>query len=779
MTADKFRLKYNYKTVLVYGALFLGMLFLNFTMSGFEPFSLALLAAALVCGANPVAAAGSFILAGGLGFAVSALPFAVIAAQGVFLGAVFMLYRRGGRTMKKEAALYLLAACLLFFWVFGQYVYFSFAKAAIVAACIYILCFVFIGAMRCLLWRAGKRRLACEDLIFCAAAAAAAGIGLYNGIGEYAYEGIALFLILLCAAAQGNGNAALCALVLALPAGICQSAAAAAPALTDCALYVLYAAVAVVFMRIGKLPAALAVFFANVTARYFTDFFNAADLSAAFTGSAFYLTMLVPLIPCALFALLPEFLLRKLRHVLHRYGDKSLTRAGINRSRAVIGEKLFEVSAVFREIENIFADTQTERESETGVRAYMLDGLRKEVCTACERRNECGRDTEEGLARLIAVGCGKGRVNLIDLPASVTAHCGEPSALIFSLNKMLAEYRQSSIEAENRTIGRKLLAGQARAVADMLKKLAVEQCSPLSSRRDAETAVKTALARGGIPCDEALISGDPPEVLLTLSENANGENVCRAASAALGMQFALSKKREISAGKYVFLLRRRPDLDAAFGVASRTKDGETMCGDTHSMIKIDERTFLFALSDGMGSGEYARSVSDSALSLIESFCRAGLTGESMLETVNELLAFRRDELFACVDIATVNLDTGRTDIVKIGSPLGFLLTENGTEILESDSLPLGILEGVRPTSLTRSLGEGDILIFLSDGITSAFGSSADLAEFLSALRTSNPQAIADELLAGALQRTGGAAPDDMTVVAMRLFASAGVSENKN
>ena len=38
---------------------------------------------------------------------------------------------------------------------------------------------------------------------------------------------------------------------------------------------------------------------------------------------------------------------------------------------------------------------------------------------------------------------------------------GNASALIFSLNKMLAEYRQSSIEAENRTLGRKLLAGQA------------------------------------------------------------------------------------------------------------------------------------------------------------------------------------------------------------------------------------------------------------------------------------------------------------------------------
>ncbi len=779
MLADKFKTKYSYKTALVYAGLFLGMLFLNFTMRSFEPFSLALFAAALLCGANPLAAAGAYILAGGLAFLVSPLPFAVIAAQGLFLGAIFFAYRRGGRAMKQEIALYLLAACLLFFWIFGQYLYFSYAKAAIVAACIYILCFVFAGAMRCLLWRAGKRRLACEDLIFCAAAVAAAGIGLYNGIGEYAYEGIALLFILFAAAMYGNGNAALCALVLALPACICQSAAAAAPVLTPCALYALYAAIAVVFLRIGKLPAALAVFLAVVTARYFTDFFSAENIAAPFSGSAFYLTMLVPFIPSFLFAIFPEFLLRKMRNALRRYGEKALTRAGIDRNRAVIGEKLFEVSAVFREIENIFSTGDTAPEAEAGVRAYMLEGLRQEVCSGCTRQKECSREVSEGLEKLIGVGCAKGRVNLIDLPAAVTAHCGEPSALIFSLNKMLADYRRSSVESENRALGRKLLAEEAHAVAEMLKKLAVEQCSPLSGGREAESAVRTALARGGIPCDEALISGDPPEVLLTLSENAPGDAVSRAVSAALGMQFSLSKKRETGGGKYICFLRRKPDLDAAFGTASRTKDGENACGDTHSMIKIDERTFLFALSDGMGSGERARGVSDTALSLIESFCRAGLAGEGMLETVNELLAFRRDEMFACIDIATVDLDTGRTDIVKIGSPLAFLITEGGVEILESDSLPLGILEGVHPTVLTRNLCEGDILVFLSDGITAAFGSSADLADFLASLRPSNPQALADELLAGALTRTGGTAPDDMTVVAMRLFSSAAPQNTEN
>ena len=56
--AQKIRFRYNYKAVLTYLALFAGMLLLNFTMKNFEPFSLALFAAALACGFNPLACAG-------------------------------------------------------------------------------------------------------------------------------------------------------------------------------------------------------------------------------------------------------------------------------------------------------------------------------------------------------------------------------------------------------------------------------------------------------------------------------------------------------------------------------------------------------------------------------------------------------------------------------------------------------------------------------------------------------------------------------------------------
>ena len=768
--AQKIRFRYNYKAVLTYLALFAGMLLLNFTMQIFEPFSLALFAAALACGFNPLACAGLYILAGGLSFAAGGIPFAVFAVQGALLGGIFLFYERTRRAMKAELALYLFLAAALFFWLFGAFVYRDYLRAAIVAAVIFIFCFVFIGAMRCILVRAGKMRLSPEDFVFCAAAVAALGVGLYNCAGSYVYESVALLGILLACGLLRNGNAAFCALVLSLPPAICGSVAAAAPQLVVCAEYVLYAALALAFLRAGKLPAVLAVFLADVAVRYLTDFYNAENAAGAFASAAFYLTMLVPLIPCLLFALLPEKLLNKCAARMRRFGERQLTRESINRNRAMVGEKLYEVSAAFREIEATFSALDDDTENDGARRRFILEEMEREVCAGCERRNECGQTArEEGLQKLVDIGCGKGKVNLIDLPSDLASACRNPSALLFSLNKLLAEYRRHAVDEENAAAGRKLLADQAHAVAEMLKHLALSQSAPVGKHLDAERELRGALAAAGIACEEVFIGGESPDIYITAAGNISAAAMRTAAERALGIPLILASKSALAADKYCYLFRKRPALDAAFGVASRTKDGESACGDTHSVIKIDERTFLCALSDGMGSGPHARRISDTSLSLIESFYRAGLSGDAVLSTVNRLLAFGREENFACIDTAAVDLDSGRADIVKIGSPLAFLLTETQTEILESESLPLGILDGVRPTVLSRKLNDGDVLVFLSDGITAAFGSSADIADFLGNMRISNPQAVADDLLAGALERTGGIAPDDMTVLAVRLL----------
>lgn len=764
---EKRTFRYSYRAVLMYFALFVAMVLLNFTMKNFEPFSLPLFAAALICGLNPLPLTGMYILAGGLSFITgSGMPFLLFCLQGILLGGTFFVYNRLQKSMRAEFALLILLASAPAVWVYGAYFYQDYLRSTLVASAIFLLCFLFAGALRCLFFHAGRRKLSAEELVYCAAAVAAIGIGLYNCAGSYAYESIALFALLLACALLRNANAMLCALVLGIAPAVCQSAASLSVQPLFPAAFCAYTALSLLFLRAGKLPASLAVFFADILLRYLTEFSNRGI--DAFTGSAFYLAMLVPFLPCFLFAVLPETLLARLSAQLKKYGEKRLTRASIDKNRAEVGDRLFEISAAFREIESAFAALDGDTRDDNRTQELILQQIRREVCATCEKNTACSQKTDKDLEKLVAIGQSKGKANLIDIPASLTGDCVNPSGLLFSLNRALTELRRSLLEEENAASGRALFAEQAHALADMLKKLAVAQSAPTGVHADSERALVRALARAGIGCDEVMVLGDLPDIYLTVSGNFTQNRICRAATLALGIPLSLVMKRKIAEDKAVYLLHPTPRFDAAFGLASRVKQGEQACGDTSSIQRIDERRFLCALADGMGSGTYARRVSDCALTLIESLYRAGMAGETVLSTVNRLLAFNREESFACVDIATIDLDTGRADIVKIGSPLAFLLSQSNVEMLESESLPLGILDGIHPTTLTRTLNDGDVLVFFSDGITAAFGSSADLSDFLCRQPAANPQTLADKLLTEACNRAG-CVQDDMTVLAVRLF----------
>ena len=91
------------------------------------------------------------------------------------------------------------------------------------------------------------------------------------------------------------------------------------------------------------------------------------------------------------------------------------------------------------------------------------------------------------------------------------------------------------------------------------------------------------------------------------------------------------------------------------------------------------------------------------------------------------------------------------------------------KIVEGSSLPLGILEDLRPTVCKTSLSDGDAVVFVSDGVSDAFGSSSDFIDFLSTQKVLNPKTLADNILQKALFLDGGEAKDDMTVFCVRLF----------
>ena len=60
------------------------------------------------------------------------------------------------------------------------------------------------------------------------------------------------------------------------------------------------------------------------------------------------------------------------------------------------------------------------------------------------------------------------------------------------------------------------------------------------------------------------------------------------------------------------------------------------------------------------------------------------------------------------------------------------------------------------------------LLTLTDGVSDAYGSTAEIIDKLKVLPSYNPTAVAESLIAGAMDLSNGALKDDMTVLAVRI-----------
>ena len=735
-----------------------------------EPFAMALLFAAMCARLSPAIACGCYTLSSAVALRADVSLLCLIEATILFSG--FVLKKKIG---KKSAclpfiSLFLALAVFVFFAPFTPYILppvFSFLNDGIVqkiaiAGLIYLLSAAFSVALRALLYRFLKCRLKTEEIAFSLLLFWAAGIALCRAFTPEVYAGVSLFLLLFYADVTKDLSATLAAFVLSVPAAVCG---------VPPEKYFLFGAAVTAFAPVGRLPAVFALILS-----YFL--FGITENVFAASAASLVPWVLCVLLPSLVFLLLPPSLLRRAENKLVFYREKHLSRIAINRNRAAVGEQLFEISSIFREIRSAFTALSSS-DSKAGAKEFMCKCVSDGVCGKCPGYSECYRqnDIKTQIEKLVEIGCIKGRVSLIDISEKLASACRDQSGLLFAVNKQLADYRKFAIEAENAACGRELLSRQAEAIGEILKGLALEQSTPFNVYRESEKALSAAMQKAGIVCSETMLcktfsDDDSPVLSLVSYGKADVKKISAIASDVLKTPMIISERIALSDDKFCCILRKRPAFDAAFGVASERKYGENASGDTHSVIRIDERKFMVALSDGMGSGEYAKKVSETAISLLESFYRAKMPSDLVLSTVNKLLSFSKEETFACVDVAVVDLDSGKADVVKIGSPMGFILSENTLKILEGDSLPLGILEAVRPTAATYYLKSDDVLLFVSDGITSAFSSSGELLDELKKIPCFNPQEIADKLLAEVLRRENGKAQDDMTVVAVRLYKNA-------
>jgi stage II sporulation protein E len=220
-------------------------------------------------------------------------------------------------------------------------------------------------------------------------------------------------------------------------------------------------------------------------------------------------------------------------------------------------------------------------------------------------------------------------------------------------------------------------------------------------------------------------------------------------------------------------LKEAHRYQTATGISKINKSGN-VSGDNYSFIELKDGRFMLALSDGMGTGPKAALESSTTITLLEKFLYAGFDKEVALKAINSLMLLKsNEETYTTVDMTVINQYTGEVEFVKVGAVSTFIKREDEVQVIRTGTLPVGILSNIDVELVNKKLEDGDFVVMVTDGVLDCQKDIVDkerwLADIILNIDTRNPQRLADEILQCCLEASRGVAPDDMTVIAAKLW----------
>ncbi len=508
----------------------------------------------------------------------------------------------------------------------------------------------------------------------------------------------------------------------------------------------------------------------------------AAELLMGFYFKIYYsfgiIQMLPVLISSVAFFILPNSFCNELAVVFNLSRDRLAMKNVVNRNREILHNRLGNLAEVFNDINLIYRNLMKKNMSFEDVKEILQQELVDKICSYCPERSHCHRtyaeSTKKVFDELIKIAFDKGRATLLDIPSHLTSRCKQTTSILSGINALTSQYKKYMTMVQDVDTSKLIMADQLLGVSKILGGLASEVESNVSFDTARESKILDELTYHNIICIDVVVyeRDEWTQVVSVVVRNddAGKKRIVDCVSKICGKKMSVFETFASSRPGYTVVnLQTAPRFDCLFGVSQRTKNGSKVSGDTYSIIKLDANKLLFAICDGMGSGDKAEKASELSISLIENFYRAGFDNDIILSTVNKLLKLHKEEIFSALDICVVDQKNGLCDFIKMATPKSFILNENGCKQIETGALPMGIVDEIKPLVEKECLSAKDVVVLVSDGISDSFVSDDALVDCIKSIKTKNPQEFADELLEMALAGNNGYAVDDMTVVAIKIL----------
>jgi len=491
-----------------------------------------------------------------------------------------------------------------------------------------------------------------------------------------------------------------------------------------------------------------------------------------------WLSMLPLLISSVAFMVVPKKLCTEIATIFNLSKDRLAMKNVANRNREILHRRLGNLSEVFFDMNNIYRNMLKRTMTQEEVKAILEQEIMDKICSFCPERNHCHRtfaqNTKQVFDDLITICFEKGKATLLDIPSYLTSRCKQTNAILGSVNTLTSQYKKYMRMVNDIDTSKVIIAEQLLGISKVVGGLSKEVETNISFDTEKENKILDELTYHNIICiDVVVFERDVYTLEVSLvvrNEDCEKSRIVDVVSKICGSKMALYESFSSSRPGYrVLNLKTAPKHDCLFGVAQKTKNGSKVSGDTYSITKLDGDRIMFAISDGMGSGTKAESVSDLSISLVENFYKAGFDNDLILSTVNKLLNLHKEEIFSALDICVFDKKSGLADFIKMAAPKSYILNEDGCQTIETGALPMGIVDQCSPLVKKNVVETKDMLVLISDGISDSFADDEQLKECIKSIKTKNPQEFADELLERSLACNNGYAVDDMTILVVKIL----------
>lgn len=246
------------------------------------------------------------------------------------------------------------------------------------------------------------------------------------------------------------------------------------------------------------------------------------------------------------------------------------------------------------------------------------------------------------------------------------------------------------------------------------------------------------------------------------------------------IQHQLSLARTIQES---LLPRHLPESDY-FDLESATMPCQTVGGDYYDIIRLPNERFGLEVADVSGKGLPAAMLAASLQGAFAAVASGDPDLGELFRGVNEFLCERTPpDMFATIFYGVLDR-SGRFNFVNAGHVPPLVVRANGTvHRLDSSNFPVGFFPKITFAVDSVQLGQGDLLLIFSDGVTEAEGATGELlgeVRLKTLLEGCSAGSVHDvwAKVVAAVQDFVGPAPqsDDLTLTVLR-FGRCGAEAN--